>query len=256
METKKEEKDLKIEEKIELENIDYKGDKIIDKIDNIKGPKIGGGIELFRFTNKIIKFYSICFGPNVFVSINGIDFIDRPNIKLPGFNINGPKIDIGIHKPRLSEINIKVPKIDIGIHKPRLSENNIKVPKINAPDFDIKPSLNINGPKIEDNNIIRGNGLPGVDIKGPKIDDGIGLPEVGIKQPINYIIIHGPNIFVRGSEVNLKKLTKINQGKNLNLRTVIFRTIKNFYYNIWKKITKQIREEELKKKEEYYLVKY
>ena len=196
METKKEEKDLKIEENIELEKVDHKGDKIKDKIDNIKGPKISAPIELFRNANKRIKFYSIFFGPNVFVSINGIDIIDR----LSGVDIKGPNI------------NVPAPAIDI------------KGPSIDA------PSLNNNGPKIEDNNIIQGKGLPGEDIKVSKIDDRIGLPEVGIKQLINYIIIHGPNIFISGSGIDQNKLIKINKEKRKSF--LVYEIIKNIIFTL------------------------
>ncbi|XP_078061035.1 neuroblast differentiation-associated protein AHNAK isoform X5 [Mustelus asterias] len=161
----------------------------------LTGPQIGGGVD----------------GPDVDLDVGG-GKIKGPKVKMPDFNISGPRfkkpeLDVQLKGPKLSgnvdvpevnlgtdlkgpDVNIKGPNVDLEGPDVKGSGLKFSMPSINlpsVPDFDWK----LKGPKLKGGHDID---LPSADIqgeiKGPKVD--VDVPEADIKGPSGRF--HMPHI--------------------------------------------------------------
>nr|XP_032811994.1 neuroblast differentiation-associated protein AHNAK-like isoform X4 [Petromyzon marinus] len=172
---------------------------------DISAPNIGGNLS----------------GPNIDLDGPG-GSIKGPHLKMPKFNLSGPKLS----GPDL-DANLKMPKMKGGldISAPHI-EGDFKGPKLNAdldaPDIDLKgpkgkfnmpdlkmPSFGMSKPKISGPDSDFDVNLPDADfnLSGPKLGGGIKKPKVDLKAPNIGFDVNAPDIDLHGPDLKLKKPT-------------------------------------------------
>ena len=173
----------------------------------IKGPKIGGGIDLSGRPIEINQPKIVCgVGMNAPKIGGGIDLdIKGPKIGGPSLDVRGPKIGGGIDivGPKIGgpSIDINGPKIggpSLDVKGPKIGGGlDIHGPRIGAPAIDI----DINAPKI-------GGGLDihGPRIGGPSLDIDVNAPKIGGGIDINGPKIGGPSLDIHGPKIGVPSL--------------------------------------------------
>ncbi|KAJ3588012.1 hypothetical protein NHX12_011606 [Muraenolepis orangiensis] len=204
---------------------------------NLKEPMIKGGVDV-----SVPKIEGDLKSPNIEapdVDIEGPGGFKMPNIRMPSFGFQGPKIagpevginvpkaDIDISGPKMSmpgmDFNLKGPKLkgDVDVSVPKI-KGDLKSPKveIEAQDVDIEiPGGGFKMPKIKMPTL----GFKGSKIEAPEVD--INIPKADIDNQGPKLAIQGPGIDVEGPDGNIKgpkfKMPSIS-GSHINMPDIDF----------------------------------
>ena len=144
-----------------------------------------------------------------------------PNVKIPGIEINGPKLKIpsadinanqninikgnipGFEGPKIdkkleldiNKPNIELPSGNIKFNGPTIKTDNELSGTIPGMNVNLKaPNIDIKGKNSEFSGII-----PGIKVNGPKID----VPKFDVKEPGMNVNINAPNVDIKGGNNEL-----------------------------------------------------
>ena len=182
----------------------------------INGPKIDGSKIDIKASNFYGPEYNISGKiPGVNVNKPKID-LKGPNIDLKGPNINPPDYNISGKIPGIDidnpKIDLKGPNIDLKGPNLKGPDYNIsgKIPgvDVNKPKIDLKgPNIDLKGPNINPPDYNISGKIPGIDIDNPKIDlkgPNIKGPDYNISGTIPGVDIDKPKLDLKGPKIDLK----------------------------------------------------
>ncbi|XP_077379730.1 uncharacterized protein LOC144020287 [Festucalex cinctus] len=162
---------------------------------SLKGPDLDANLDGLDMDLNAPKFK--LKGPKADFGMPNVDVdgkFQKPNLNMPDFDLNGPKIDGPNLDLRSPNLDLSGPKLHGGINAP-----DLKAPKfdLNTPTLDVKspnldlpdlhgPDLNLKTPKIKGGMNGPDWDLPNADLKGPKLDlktPDLGSPKAKLKMP-------------------------------------------------------------------------
>ncbi|XP_033992100.1 neuroblast differentiation-associated protein AHNAK-like [Trematomus bernacchii] len=188
---------------------------------NLKGSKLKGDLDM-----SMPKIKGDIKTPDVDIKCPDVDIegtksgFKMPNIKMPSWNIKGPKFEGPEVDINLPEANIDVKTPDVDIKGPNIKGDlDFSVPKIKG---NIKsPKMDIEGPEVDfdgDKGRFKMPTLkmPSFGLKGPHAEG----PDIDVSIPTADIDVNAPHLDIKGRDVDIESPSGKIKGHTFKMPTI------------------------------------